>query len=178
MKKKQIDLKDIAILNILTEHAELNNKQLSEWIGLSEGPTLVRVKRFRERGVVKSHEAIINYPYFGYTRYYCIRVEISATEALKMRMRFLQNRYVIFLIELEVITDINMRIYLAACLTKNLKTTKEVFRSLTVNKVNTPACYPKESCAAGCLFGIFRTEAKGQKNVVRHPRFYRTVWLP
>lgn len=131
MKKKQIDLQDITILNILTEHAEFNNKQLSEQIGLSEGPTLVRVQRLWERGIVKSHEAIINYPYFGYTRYFCIRVEISATEAPKMKMRFLLNRYIIFLIEIEVIADINMRIYLAACLTKNLKTAKEVLQSLT-----------------------------------------------
>lgn len=50
MKKKQIDLLDIAILNILNEHAELNNKQLSEKIGLSESPTLVRVQNLWGRG--------------------------------------------------------------------------------------------------------------------------------
>jgi DNA-binding Lrp family transcriptional regulator len=130
MKKKQINLQDITIQNIIAEHAELNNKQLSERIGLSEGPSLVRVQRLWERGIVKSHEAIIYFPYFGYTRYFCIRAEISATEAPKMKMRFLLNRYIIFIIEFEVIADVNIRIYLAACLTKNLKTAKKVLQSL------------------------------------------------
>jgi DNA-binding Lrp family transcriptional regulator len=44
MKKKTIDVQDIKILNILNEHAELNNKELSSMIGLSEGLTLVRVQ--------------------------------------------------------------------------------------------------------------------------------------
>ena len=131
MKKKQIDLQDIAILNILTEHAELNNKQLSERIGLSEGPTLVRVQKLWGKGILKAHSAIVDYQFFGYTRFFCIRIEISAVEAHKLKLRFLLNRYIIFLIEIEACADINLWIYIAACLTKSLKTAKEELQSLT-----------------------------------------------
>jgi hypothetical protein len=41
------------------------------------------------------------------------------------------SRYIIFLIEIEACADINLRIYIAACLTKSLKTAKEELQSLT-----------------------------------------------
>jgi len=60
VKKKTIDVTDIEILNILAGHAELTNKELANKIGLLEGPTLVRVQNFWERGIIKSYGAIIN----------------------------------------------------------------------------------------------------------------------
>lgn len=72
MKNKTIDVTDIEILNILKEHAELNNKEPANKIGLSEGPTLVRVQNLWERGVIQSYGAIINHHYFGYDKFYLI----------------------------------------------------------------------------------------------------------
>jgi DNA-binding Lrp family transcriptional regulator len=132
MKKKTIDVKDIEILNILTEHAELNNKQLSEVIGLSEGSTLVRVQNFWKRGVIQSYTAHLNLPYFGYSKFYLIRAEVSDTDADELKLRFSLSRNIIVLIELEGSIDLIMRIYLAICLTKTLKDAKEELRNLTV----------------------------------------------
>jgi Lrp/AsnC family transcriptional regulator, leucine-responsive regulatory protein len=66
MRKKTIDFKNVEILNILADHAELTNTQLSELCGLSEGPTLVRVQSLWKRGVIKSYEAVLRYQFLGY----------------------------------------------------------------------------------------------------------------
>ena len=69
MKKKQIDVTDIEILNILTEHAELNNKELANKIGLSEGPTLVRVQEAlgtRYNQIVQTEDGRLYYSQDGY----------------------------------------------------------------------------------------------------------------
>jgi DNA-binding Lrp family transcriptional regulator len=131
MKKKTIDLQDIGILNILLEHAELNNKELSKKIGLSEGPTLVRVQNLWNRGILRSCGAIINYRYFGYDKFYCIRIEVDDFDAPQFKQRLLQSRYIIFLIEMDASTDIVMRVYVGVCQTKNLKTAKDEVQNLT-----------------------------------------------
>jgi DNA-binding Lrp family transcriptional regulator len=131
MKKKQIDHQDIIILNILMQNAELTNKRLSEIIDLSEGPTLVRVQKLWERGIIKSYAALINLPFFGYDKFYFIRVEVSDTEADELRQRFSLSRYIIILIEVEGSVDLVMRIYLGICQTKNLKSAKDELQNLT-----------------------------------------------
>jgi DNA-binding Lrp family transcriptional regulator len=131
MKKKQIDATDIEILNILSEHAEVTNKQLSATIGLSEGPTLVRVQNFWQRDVINAYQALINYQIFGYNRYYLIRAEISDNSATELKQRFMSNRHIIIFIELEGSIDIVIRIYLAVCLTKSLKAAKDEVQKLT-----------------------------------------------
>jgi len=75
MKKKLIGSKNIEILNILAEHSELDNKELSATIGLSKGLTLVRVQNLWERGIIKSFAAVINFQLFGYSKLFLIRVE-------------------------------------------------------------------------------------------------------
>jgi DNA-binding Lrp family transcriptional regulator len=131
MKKKTVDVTDIEILNILTGHAEFSNKELASRIGLSEGSTLVRVQNLRERGVIKSYAALINFPFFGYSRYYLIRAEVSDVNAEELKQRFIQSRYIIILIEIEGSIDVIMRIYIAVCQTKNLKTAKDEVQKLT-----------------------------------------------
>lgn len=125
MKKKQIDLLDITILNILIEHAELNNKQLSEKIGLSEGPTLVRVQNLWGRGILKSFRADISYEHLGYTKFYFIRAEVSDSEAPELKRRLHLNPYVVFIIEIDGSVDTILRIYLGILQTKNLKAAKK-----------------------------------------------------
>jgi DNA-binding Lrp family transcriptional regulator len=67
MKKRDIDAKDIEILNILKEDANVTNKDLAQKLHLSEGPTLVRVQNLFKKGVIKRYVAEPNYGYFGYT---------------------------------------------------------------------------------------------------------------
>jgi DNA-binding Lrp family transcriptional regulator len=131
MKKKTIDLQDISILNILTDHAELNNKELSGVIGLSAGPTLVRMQNLWEKGVIRSYEANINYQLFGYSKFSLFRVEVLDNGADELKERFLMSRFIIIFIEIEASVDFIMRIYLAVCLTKNQKAAREMVKSLT-----------------------------------------------
>jgi len=131
MKKKTIDVQDIEILNILTEHAELNNKELAARIDLSEGPTLVRVQNLWERGIIKSHTAHINYQFLGYNKFYLIRAEVSDTDADELKQRLAISRYMIIFVEIEGSIDLVMRIYIGICQTKNLKTAKDKLQVLT-----------------------------------------------
>jgi Lrp/AsnC family transcriptional regulator, leucine-responsive regulatory protein len=131
MKKKTIDVTDIEILNILAGHAEINNKELANKIGLSEGPTLVRVQNFRERGIIKSYKAHINLEFFGYSKLYLMRLEVTDTNADEMKQRLLLSRFIIIYFELEGSIDLVMRIYLAIYLTKNLKAAKDELHFLT-----------------------------------------------
>lgn len=132
MKKKTIDVQDIEILNILAEHAELNNRELSSTIGLSEGPTLVRVQNLWERGAIKSYSAMINHKLFGYGRFYLIRIETSDINAEELKGRFSLSRFIIVLIELEGSVDQITRIYIGVCQTKSFKAAREELRLLTV----------------------------------------------
>ena len=131
MKKKTIDVQDIENINILTEHAELNNKELAARIDLSEGPTLVRVQNLWERGIIKSHTAHINYQFLGYNKFYLIRAEVSDTDADELKQRLAISRYMIIFVEIEGSIDLVMRIYIGICQTKNLKTAKDKLQVLT-----------------------------------------------
>jgi DNA-binding Lrp family transcriptional regulator len=131
MKKKKVDVIDIKILKTLMEHAELNNKELSTTTGLSEGPTLVRVQNLWDRGILRSFHADINYQFFGYTKFYLIRAEVTDTDADELKQRFLLNRYIIVLVELEGSVDIVMRVYLGVLQTKSLKVAREELQILT-----------------------------------------------
>jgi DNA-binding Lrp family transcriptional regulator len=131
MKKKTIDAMDIEILNILSEHAELTNKELSNKIGLSEGPTLVRVQRLWGRGIIKSYGAIINYQYFGYIKFFLIRLEVADFDAPQLKERFLSSRYIVILIEIEASVDFILRVYVAVCQAKNFKSAKEEVTTIT-----------------------------------------------
>jgi Lrp/AsnC family leucine-responsive transcriptional regulator len=56
-KFDQIDRK---ILDILQANAKITNAQLSKEIGLSPAPTLERVKKLENAGVIKSYHAMLN----------------------------------------------------------------------------------------------------------------------
>jgi DNA-binding Lrp family transcriptional regulator len=131
MKKKTIDVQDIKILNILAEHAELNNKELSAAIGLSEGPTLVRVQNLWEKGFIKSCSAQINLQLFGYNKFYLIRAEVSETGSEAMKERFSSNRFITVLVELQGSSDLLTRIFLGVFQSKSLKATRDELQLLT-----------------------------------------------
>lgn len=65
MKKKDIDALDIAIVNELQRDASINNKDLSERIGLTPGPTLVRVQKLIERQIITHYTIQPDYKLFG-----------------------------------------------------------------------------------------------------------------
>ncbi|HRE75774.1 MAG: Lrp/AsnC family transcriptional regulator [Flavobacteriales bacterium] len=55
-----LDAIDLKILNILQEKGKITNVQLSQEVGLSPAPTLERVKKLENSGVIKSYHAQID----------------------------------------------------------------------------------------------------------------------
>jgi DNA-binding Lrp family transcriptional regulator len=92
MRKRDIDQKDLDILNILQENAFISNKDLAIKIGLSEGATLVRVQNLFAKGVILRYAAIPNLPYLGYTEQLLVKVRVLKEKTIVFRERVLNNR--------------------------------------------------------------------------------------
>jgi Lrp/AsnC family leucine-responsive transcriptional regulator len=60
MKKYNLDKTDLKILKILQETGKISNLKLSQDIGLSPAPTLERVKKLEQNGVIESYHAQLN----------------------------------------------------------------------------------------------------------------------
>lgn len=56
----ELDILDLKILKLLQENGRITNVQLSNEIGLSPAPTLERVKKLENSGVIKSYHAAVN----------------------------------------------------------------------------------------------------------------------
>jgi Lrp/AsnC family leucine-responsive transcriptional regulator len=56
----KLDKIDLKILKILQENSKITNLDLSKRIGLSPAPTLERVKKLEQSGVVESYHALVN----------------------------------------------------------------------------------------------------------------------
>ncbi|MGD1841353.1 MAG: Lrp/AsnC family transcriptional regulator [Thermonemataceae bacterium] len=59
-KKPKLDKIDRKILQILQQNAKITNAQLSKEIGLSPAPTLERVKKLENAGLIKSYHAVLD----------------------------------------------------------------------------------------------------------------------
>ncbi|MEQ6121905.1 Lrp/AsnC family transcriptional regulator [Reichenbachiella sp. MALMAid0571] len=56
----KLDSLDRSILKILQKRGKITNAKLSEEIGLSPAPTLERVKKLEQSGIIKSYHAELN----------------------------------------------------------------------------------------------------------------------
>ena len=65
LSKIKLDLIDHKILNILQKNGKITNAKLSENIGLSPAPTLERVKKLENSGIIKSYHAELNSEMLG-----------------------------------------------------------------------------------------------------------------
>ncbi len=63
----KLDLTDRKILEILQANAKITNAQLSKEIGLSPAPTLERVKKLENAGIIQSYHARLNPQAIGLT---------------------------------------------------------------------------------------------------------------
>lgn len=63
--KVKLDQTDRRILNILQNNGKITNSKLSEQIGLSPAPTLERVKKLENSGIIKSYHAELNSEMLG-----------------------------------------------------------------------------------------------------------------
>lgn len=57
---EKLDSTDLLILRILQENSKITNLDLSKRIGLSPAPTLERVKKLEQSGVIQSYHAKVN----------------------------------------------------------------------------------------------------------------------
>jgi len=56
----KLDKIDLGILEILQENSKITNLDLSKKIGLSPAPTLERVKKLEQSGIIESYHALVN----------------------------------------------------------------------------------------------------------------------
>jgi len=63
--KVKLDQTDRNILNILQDNGKITNSKLSEMVGLSPAPTLERVKKLENSGIIKSYHAELNSEMLG-----------------------------------------------------------------------------------------------------------------
>lgn len=56
----KLDKTDLKILQILQDSSKITNLQLSKKIGLSPAPTLERVKKLEQTGIIESYHAHVN----------------------------------------------------------------------------------------------------------------------
>jgi DNA-binding Lrp family transcriptional regulator len=57
---EKLDATDLQILRVLQENSKITNLELSKRIGLSPAPTLERVKKLEQSGVILSYHAKVN----------------------------------------------------------------------------------------------------------------------
>lgn len=60
MASPKLDRIDKKILDILQKNSKITNAQLSKDIGLSPAPTLERVKKLEQAGIIKSYHATVD----------------------------------------------------------------------------------------------------------------------
>jgi len=60
MTKLKLDAIDRKILELLQNNSNITNAQLAQEIGLSPAPTLERVKKLENAGVLKSYHAVVD----------------------------------------------------------------------------------------------------------------------
>ncbi|MCX8491668.1 MAG: Lrp/AsnC family transcriptional regulator [Cyclobacteriaceae bacterium] len=63
--KVKLDATDRKILEILQANSNITNAQLAQDIGLSPAPTLERVKKLENTGVIKSYHALVDMASIG-----------------------------------------------------------------------------------------------------------------
>jgi DNA-binding Lrp family transcriptional regulator len=101
MKKRPVDDIDIYILNRLSRDANVTNLELASEIGLSQGPTLVRVQNLWKRGILTNYQAKINYSYFKFNLKYALIISIHPDGITKFISKIHKEREIIYCSELE-----------------------------------------------------------------------------
>ncbi|MCZ2100314.1 MAG: Lrp/AsnC family transcriptional regulator [Chitinophagales bacterium] len=65
MADYKMDLIDMRIIKILQENSKITNLELSKRIGLSPAPTLERVKKLEQSGIIQSYHAKVDSTLMG-----------------------------------------------------------------------------------------------------------------
>ena len=65
MSEHKLDKTDLNILRTLQKNSKITNLNLSKKIGLSPAPTLERVKKLEQTGIIQSYHALVNQQKIG-----------------------------------------------------------------------------------------------------------------
>lgn len=101
MIKKRIDKNDIRIINELSSNSRARNTELASKIGLSEPPTLTRVKNLFQQHYILNPAAIPNYKQFGYKDRMLHAIKIPDEEATDFIQDAKNLRHIIKLNKIE-----------------------------------------------------------------------------
>lgn len=120
MKKKAIDEIDLAIINQLQNNARITNRSLAMTIGLSPGPTLVRVRNLYRKGILKHCRATVNYTSFNYLLKSVLFISVPEEKCNRFVSNAKATREVILCFELAKKSQtIRSRQFLVILLAKN-----------------------------------------------------------
>ena len=86
----KLDEIDKSILNILQRNAKITNSQLAKEVGLSPAPTLERVKKLENLGVIQSYHAELDQDTMGLG--VCVFIQASLQGSHKDMMESFKNR--------------------------------------------------------------------------------------
>jgi DNA-binding Lrp family transcriptional regulator len=81
----KLDKVDRKILEILQRNAKITNAQLSKEIGLSPAPTLERVKKLEQSGVIDSYHAKLNTAKIGLGISTFVQIKLTAHDKESIR---------------------------------------------------------------------------------------------
>jgi DNA-binding Lrp family transcriptional regulator len=92
-RKKNIDAKDIELVNVLQQDAGITNSDLAAKVGLSPGPTLMRVRALYEKGAISAPQCQLNYRFFGFEFACKVEITVSEVEASDLQAKLLQHNW-------------------------------------------------------------------------------------
>lgn len=85
MLKIELDTIDLKILSILQNNARVSNIELARAINLSPSPTLTRVKRLENQGVISRYAALVDPSTLGLQLTVFVRISLQRQEASLLR---------------------------------------------------------------------------------------------
>lgn len=95
----KLDATDRRILELLQANSNITNAQLSQEIGLSPAPTLERVKKLENSGVIRSYHAVVDLASIG------IGVSTFVTVSLKGHNNDNIQRFIAAIKEIEEVVE-------------------------------------------------------------------------
>jgi len=97
--ENKFDKIDLRILKILQENSKITNLDLSKKIGLSPAPTLERVKKLEQSGVIQSYHALVDTTAIG------LSVKTFVLVSLAWQKENALNRFLDKIKQIEEITE-------------------------------------------------------------------------
>jgi Lrp/AsnC family transcriptional regulator, leucine-responsive regulatory protein len=76
-----VDPTDLKLLRLLQENADISNVELAQKVNLSPSPTLARVRRLKQEGVISAYVALVQPQALGLKLNVFVRVALEKQEA-------------------------------------------------------------------------------------------------